>query len=62
MEEITKMTGVDAKKETWATNAHDGSWRRGQTAGGCRNFLRTFAMNPQYRVKVRLLEIVIITH
>jgi len=52
MEEITQMTGVDAKKETWATNSHDGSWRRGQTAGGCRNFLRTFAMNPQYRVKL----------
>jgi hypothetical protein len=46
------MTGVKANKNTWATNSHDGSWRAGSTAGGCRNYLKTFVNNPQIRIKV----------
>ncbi|KAH7708812.1 calpain Clp-1 [Aphelenchoides avenae] len=51
MEEIYEMTGVSQVKHrrAWKTASHDGSWRAGQTAGGCRNNLRTFANNPQYR-------------
>lgn len=45
------MTGVKANKNTWATNSHDGSWQ-GSSAGGCRNYLKTFANNPQYRIKL----------
>ena len=52
MEEVAEMTGVKAGSHPWAVNSHDGSWRRGTTAGGCRNNLRTFAMNPQYRVQL----------
>lgn len=53
MEEIYQMTGVKTTPQnTWATNSHDGSWRHQQTAGGCRNYLRTFATNPQYRMKL----------
>ncbi|KAL7069749.1 hypothetical protein ACQ4LE_011145 [Meloidogyne hapla] len=52
-EEIYEMTGVKlTSQNTWATNSHDGSWRAGQTAGGCRNYLRTFATNPQYRMRL----------
>ena len=29
-----------------------GHWIPGQTAGGCRNSLQTFALNPQYWVSV----------
>jgi len=52
MEEVYEMTGVKASQRAWATNSHDGSWRSGQTAGGCRNYLRSFATNPQYRMKL----------
>lgn len=34
----------------WEGRVEKGSWIRGSSAGGCRNFLNTFALNPQYRV------------
>uniref|UniRef100_A0A7E4VCX7 Calpain catalytic domain-containing protein n=1 Tax=Panagrellus redivivus TaxID=6233 RepID=A0A7E4VCX7_PANRE len=52
MQEVKEMTGVQAGHHTWAVNSHDGSWRKGQTAGGCRNYLRSFASNPQYRIQL----------
>lgn len=36
----------------WVVQTFEGSWIAGSTAGGCRNYLQTFAMNPQYRVTV----------
>ena len=46
--------GPDSAKGTggannWEGRAEKGAWLRGSSAGGCRNFLNTFAMNPQYR-------------
>lgn len=32
----------------WNKQYVDGSWKRGVTAGGCRNYMDTFELNPQY--------------
>ena len=39
----------DVDRKTWAMNLHQGSWQKKVSAGGCRNFPDSFALNPQYK-------------
>uniref|UniRef100_A0A671LS90 Calpain-2 catalytic subunit n=1 Tax=Sinocyclocheilus anshuiensis TaxID=1608454 RepID=A0A671LS90_9TELE len=36
----------------WALSKFDANWRKGSTAGGCRNYPNSFWMNPQFLIKL----------
>ncbi|KAM6997971.1 calpain-2 catalytic subunit-like [Tautogolabrus adspersus] len=44
------LTGDEYKK--WAESEFEDTWRRGSSAGGCRNFPNTFWTNPQFVIKL----------
>ncbi|XP_034941713.1 calpain-C isoform X2 [Chelonus insularis] len=48
-------------KHTWQMKLYQGSWRRGVTAGGCRNNQETFHINPQLHLILSEMEEVIVS-
>uniref|UniRef100_A0A8B9F339 Calpain-2 catalytic subunit n=1 Tax=Amazona collaria TaxID=241587 RepID=A0A8B9F339_9PSIT len=49
---LTPDTLASDKYKKWSLLKLDGNWRRGATAGGCRNYPNTFWTNPQYLIKL----------
>ncbi|XP_055745461.1 calpain-2 catalytic subunit-like [Salvelinus fontinalis] len=49
---LTPDTLSEDEYQNWALNKFEGAWRKGSTAGGCRNFPNSFWQNPQFVIKL----------
>uniref|UniRef100_A0AAQ4RWV3 Calpain 1 n=1 Tax=Gasterosteus aculeatus aculeatus TaxID=481459 RepID=A0AAQ4RWV3_GASAC len=47
---LTADTLQSSQPKKWSSSLYQGEWRRGSTAGGCRNFPATFWLNPQFKI------------
>ncbi|XP_041034615.1 calpain-2 catalytic subunit-like [Carcharodon carcharias] len=49
---LTPDTLSSEEVNKWSMMIYNGSWRSGSTAGGCRNYPRTFWTNPQFKIQL----------
>ncbi|XP_069787116.1 calpain-2 catalytic subunit-like [Narcine bancroftii] len=47
---LTPDTLANDEVHKWNMVVHQGSWRNGSSAGGCRNYSNTFWINPQFKI------------
>ncbi|KAM8900113.1 calpain-1 catalytic subunit isoform 1-T1 [Spinachia spinachia] len=50
---LTADTLQASEPKKWSSSLYQGEWRRGSTAGGCRNFPATFWLNPQFKIALQ---------
>ncbi|XP_067901347.1 calpain-2 catalytic subunit-like [Heterodontus francisci] len=49
---LTPDTLASNDVHKWSMMTYHGSWRNGSTAGGCRNYPRSFWTNPQFKIQL----------
>ncbi|XP_067844836.1 calpain-2 catalytic subunit-like [Heptranchias perlo] len=49
---LTPDTLASDEVHKWSVMTFNGSWRSGSTAGGCRNYIKTFWTNPQFKIQL----------
>lgn len=50
-----------SEKQKWQMKMHQGGWKRGVSAGGCRNYVNFFHTNPQVQIMLNEPDTVIIS-
>ena len=45
---------LDDSPVKWEVASFEGSWIAGESAGGCRNYVETFASNPQFIITLEV--------
>uniref|UniRef100_A0A3P9D109 Calpain-1 catalytic subunit n=1 Tax=Maylandia zebra TaxID=106582 RepID=A0A3P9D109_9CICH len=54
--EICNLTAdalQNSQMKKWSSSLFQGEWRRGSTAGGCRNYPASFWLNPQFKIMLQ---------
>lgn len=54
--EICNLTAdalESSQVKKWSSSLFQGEWRRGSTAGGCRNYPASFWLNPQFKIMLQ---------
>uniref|UniRef100_A0A3Q0QTU2 Calpain-1 catalytic subunit n=1 Tax=Amphilophus citrinellus TaxID=61819 RepID=A0A3Q0QTU2_AMPCI len=54
--EICNLTAdalQNSQMKKWSTSLFQGEWRKGSTAGGCRNYPASFWLNPQFKIMLQ---------